>query len=68
MQGTVVIGTAKRDIKEGEVLTLTLRPDGFCDSADIKIRKGLAFLDLGQLKPQTKENGNGTGNSCSIWK
>jgi hypothetical protein len=69
MKTPLVIGHAKRDLKEGEVITIRIRPDGLCESDDIKIRKGLSILDVAEIKPQEKkENGNGTGQSCSIWK
>ena len=69
MKTPLVIGHAKRDLKEGEVITLRIRPDGMCESDDITVRKGLSFLDLNLLKPQkTRENGDGNGQSCSIWK
>ena len=67
------IGRAKRDIKAGEVLRFTIRPDGLCESADIAFRKGLSFLDMNALNntaPQAqKENGNGNsdGKNCNIW-
>ncbi len=69
MKTPLVIGHAKRDLKEGEVITLRIRPDGMCESDDIKVRKGLSILDVAEIKPlETKETGNGNGNSCSIWK
>jgi hypothetical protein len=69
MQPPFVIGTCKRDLKDGDLITLRIRSDGLCESDDIKVRAGLTFLDLTLLKPQnTKENGDGNGQSCSIWK
>jgi hypothetical protein len=68
MKTPLVIGHAKRDLKEGEVITIRIRPDGLCESDDIKIRKGLSFLDITEIKPQPQENEHGTGQSCSIWK
>ena len=69
MKTPLVIGHAKRDLKEGEVITLRIRPDGMCESDDIRIRPGLSILDLAEIKPQgKKENDNGNGQSCSIWK
>lgn len=55
------IGKAKRLLKEGEAITLRIRPDGYCESDDIAIRPGLTFLDLNLMKGNitTKENGNG---------
>ena len=69
MKTPLVIGHAKRDLKEGEVIVLRIRADGMCESDDIKIRTGLSILDVAEIKPQEKkENGNGNGQSCSIWK
>lgn len=68
MQTPFVIGTCKRNLKEGEVITLRIRPDGMCESDDIKIRSGISFLELAELKHQKKENDNGNGQGCSIWK
>jgi hypothetical protein len=69
MKTPLVIGHAKRDLKEGEVIVLRIRADGMCESDDIKIRAGLSILDISEIKPQkTKENGDGNGQSCSIWK
>jgi len=43
---THVIGIAKRDIKPGERIEFRIRPDGFCESDDLRFRNGLAFVDL----------------------
>jgi hypothetical protein len=64
---TTTIGKAKRDIKAGEVIQFTIRPDGLCESADIAFRKGLSFLDMTLLNDTTKENGNANGTKCNIW-
>ena len=41
-----LIGIAKRDIKPGERIEFRIRPDGFCESDDLRFRNGLAFVDL----------------------
>lgn len=44
-----IIGTAKRDIKAGELIELRIREDGFCESSELRFRSGLSFLDLALL-------------------
>ena len=43
---THVIGIAKRAIKPGERIEFRIRPDGFCESEDLRFRSGLAFVDM----------------------
>jgi hypothetical protein len=59
---TITLGAAKRDLKQGEVLTLVLQPDGFYASADIRIRQNLSFVDMTIFR---KENANGNATSIS---
>lgn len=51
-----IIGVAKRTIKPGEVVEFRIREDGFCESADIRFRPNIAFLDIWMLRHNsTKE-------------